>query len=156
MQTSKPAFTLMETGIVMVIVALIAVVVVPRLASAGDDPQARAQRAADDLKEIAATFRAYRATHGYWPPEAPTGQMPPEMRSQFSSANPFAAPTPLGGRYDYDHFKDQPAICIAIRTAPDSPAPSIADAQMLDAIIDDGVLSTGNFRTSVQGGYVYA
>jgi len=153
----RPGYTRLEIALTMVIVVLIALLVVPRLAAADTDPtQARITKAADDLRFLADTFRTYRKAHGYYPPDTATGQTPPEMRTRFATANPFAAPTPIGGRYDYDRFPNLPPVCIAIRAATDSPEPTLADALALDAHLDDGVLTTGNFRTSKFGGYIWA
>jgi type II secretory pathway pseudopilin PulG len=153
MTKTTRAFAMMEIGIVVAIVGLLAFLVVPRFASAGEDE--RVKQAAVDLGEIAKGFNIFRRSNGYWPPETNPGQMPPEMRSAFPGGNPFAGACPIGGVYDYDNAKDESAVIIAIKNAPGSPAPSMSEAQQLDALIDDGDLRTGNFR-AVDGGYAYA
>ena len=153
MNRSQHAFTFVEAAVVVAFVGLLAVVVVPRFAGAGQDT--RVFDTADRLQQIAGAFDRFRASNGYWPPEIEAGQMPPEMRSAFRDFNPFAQPTPIGGLYDYDNHKDQPGVIIAIRPAPGYPAPSAANARSLDALLDDGDLRTGNFR-AVGDAYAYA
>lgn len=153
MNRALHAFTFVEAAVVVVIVGLLAVIVVPRFAGAGEDN--RAFKAAEDLQQIAGSFDRFRASNGYWPPEIGPGQMPPEMRSAFRDFNPFAQPTPIGGLYDYDNAKDEGAVIIAIKTASGTAAPNVDDARAIDALLDDGNLRTGNFR-AMSDGYAFA
>lgn len=137
----------------VVVLGLLAVLVVPRFASAGEDN--RAIDTAERLRQIVGAFDRFRASNGYWPPEIDAGRMPPEMRSAFREHNPFAGATPIGGVFDYDNPADGGVLVIAIRASAQHPLPTVADAMALDGLIDDGDLRTGNFR-SLGDGYAYA
>lgn len=145
---------MVEFSVVGVVVAIITVMIVPRFAQADD--RSRVTATVQDLLGMTRTFELFKSSHGYWPPDTRVGQMPPEMRSVFGEANPFAKPCPIGGVYDYDNHPSDRTIRISIRATYDTPAPSIADAQALDAELDDGVLSTGNFRAMDDGSFAYA
>lgn len=150
----KRGFTMIELSVVGAVVAIIALMIVPRLAQAQDDSRVAGSAAA--LRDMARTFELFSSSNGYWPPEIDAAQMPPEMRSLFSGDNPFLKPCPIGGVYDYDNPPNAPFVAITIRPTPDAPPPTITDAQALDAALDDGVLSTGNFRSIGNGAYTYA
>lgn len=147
------AFTMTEIAVVSVVVGSLAVFFVPRFAGAGEDT--RHADAAMALQQIAGAFDRFRRSNGYWPPEIGAGRMPPEMRSSFREHNPFAGPTPIGGVFDYDNLPSESALIIAIRGSREHPLPGVSDAMMLDSLLDDGNLRTGNFRL-LGDGYAYA
>lgn len=156
-RVTRRGFSLVELGVVLVVLAGLAIIIVPRLAAADDDETQRVTQAGEDLRRLASAFTDYHRSHGYWPPDAGLSQTPPEMRWGFEDANPFAAPCPIGGRYDYDNIGDEMILRISIRPAADAPMPAVALAQALDAAIDDGVLTSGNFRVLPDNaGYTYA
>lgn len=153
----RRGFSLVELGVVLVVLAGLAIIIVPRLAAAEDDDAQRVAEASEDLRRLASAFTKYHSAHGYWPPDAGPSQTPPEMRWGFDDANPFAAPCPIGGRYDYDNLTGESILRISIGPAADAPMPSVSMAQALDAAIDDGVLTSGNFRVLPDNaGYTYA
>lgn len=150
---SNHAFTLIEVVVVLTVIAVLAAMFIPRLAGAEEDT--RVVATAHDLTSMAKAFDYYKTTNGYWPPDSEPGQMPPEMRGKFKTGNPFENRSPIGGVYNYENLKDSPAIFIAISATPAAPAPNLIDAQMLDTYMDDGNLSTGNFRAT-ETGYAFA
>ena len=147
-------FTFTELFVVLLTIGLIAAIVVPRFASASTPNPVVA--AGDDIIEIARAVEYYNASKGTWPSETDTGVLPPELAMTFRSENPFAQPCPIGSRYDYDYITINKSNAILISLLPDAsaPAPTITDAQALDAYLDDGVLSTGRFQASGSG-YAY-
>jgi len=146
-------FRRIETGIAIGVLAVCAVVFIPRDASASDRSRVRA--AGDELRQLADTFRRYRRDNGYYPPDTVVGMRPPEMRSRFSDHNPFQGLTPIGGQYDYEHHDGSPVLSISIVGSEIIAPPTLDDARALDAYIDDGDLRAGNFR-AIDGGFTYA
>ena len=151
---TKKAFTMVEMAVVVTMIGILAVLVVPRLASAEED--SRIAAAAEDLQRISQAFEYYRSNHGYWPPDTAVGRMPPEMRPVFKNGDPFEKLCPIGGVYDYENVRSQKHISIRIRSTMQVQAPQMVDAQALDEYLDDGVLNTGKFRSTSGGGYTYS
>ncbi len=150
---TRSAFTVIEVVVVITIIAVLAAMFVPRLASAESDTRILAT--ADDLQKMAKVFDYFKSSNGYWPPDTEAGVMPAEMRSAFKSGNPFMRSTPIGGVYNYENLKDSTTIFIAIHATDSVPLPDVIDAQLLDEHIDDGSLATGNFRKT-KTGYAFA
>lgn len=153
MRNQRIAFTLVEVMVVVVVLGVLAMVVVPRFATARSDSSVTA--AAEDIKGIVRAIEFFNASKGYWPIDTKAGQVPPEVKSQFKSDNPFEKPCPIGGVYDYDNIASNNAIFLTIRSTSSISAPNIVDAQALDAYLDDGILNQGKFRSTSSGGYTY-
>ncbi len=147
-------FTIIELVVVIMVIGVLAAMVVPRYVGAQSDTRVTA--AGEDILGIVKSFEYFNANNGYWPAETSTGVLPPEIQSQFTRENPFLKASPIGGAYDYDNTASNNGrtISIAIRGTSTSPAPTIIDAQALDAYLDDGVLNTGRFQTTTSG-YAY-
>ncbi len=143
-----------ELMVVIVVIGILAALLVPRYVGAQTDTRVAA--AGEDILGMVRAFEYFNANNGYWPADTSAGVMPPESRTQFKRENPFEKPCPIGGVYDYDYVvtKNARVVSISVRDSLNSPAPSIVDAQGLDAYLDDGVLNTGRFR-KIYGGYTY-
>jgi type II secretory pathway pseudopilin PulG len=111
----------------------------------------------------AAAFRAYIEQNGSAPATANTGEVPAGM-AEFFGALDWSSPSPVGGAFRW-------VASAETKTAPADSTPSIRggtitltafspstpltlsteDLLLIDRQIDDGNLSTGNFRTGFNG-----
>ena len=154
MRYKAQGFTLLEVGVVVMTIGILAAIVAPKFASAKDETKIVA--VAEDINSISQALIYFQSNKGYWPADTAPGKVPPEIVALFSQGEElFSTPTPIGGVFDYENIKTNNTVLIIIRSTLTTPAPSIVDAQALDAYLDDGVLNTGNFRATVGGGYAY-
>ena len=153
----RTGFSKLETLLTCGLVGVVAVVVIPRYAGAADT--SHVDQAHDELVRLADIIKRHSASNGYYPPDSVVGKLPPELRSRVSSAfdgrDPFRGLTPIGGQYDYELPTESGPISINIMGSSIIEPPSAEDAVLLDAMIDDGDLLTGNFRVT-RGGFAYA
>jgi prepilin-type N-terminal cleavage/methylation domain-containing protein len=130
------AFTLVEIMIVVVIIGLLAAIALPAFQRVRE--KARLSRMANDLRVFAQAFDTYLLEQGAWPADAAPGVIPTELVGRLP--NTFAQPTPLGGLYEWDNEVGLKSITLYNLTA------TVAQVTKLDAMIDDGNASTGNFQ----------
>lgn len=142
------AFSLTEIMVVITIISLLAAIGMPTLKSAKRRTVATA--IANDLRTFAAAFDTHVHETGTWPVETDVGVTPPEVASRLNSGA-WLRITPLGGKYNWDnnqmHAGQRYRAAIAISST--SASSVISDLDLLesvDKIIDDGNLTTGNFR----------
>jgi prepilin-type N-terminal cleavage/methylation domain-containing protein len=132
-------FTLVELIAVIVVLAILAAVAVPRYF----DYRQRATVAAvtRDLKVIAYAYRQYRYVNGEWPGNFSSGVMPTGLEP-FLEGNRFARPTPIGGIYDADgeiYGAGRPSFSLIGITRVSSEATML----LIDQAIDNGNLDSG-------------
>jgi prepilin-type N-terminal cleavage/methylation domain-containing protein len=151
MRMMRGGFTLFEVMIVVVMLGILAALFIPRFAVAHSDTKVVAT--GEDLLGIVRAVEIFNTNNGYWPVDTPAGKMPYEIKSQYKGENPFETPSPIGGIFDYDNIMttNTKAIRVSIRSSFTEDPPSTVDAQALDAYLDDGVLNTGKFQSSVEG-----
>ncbi|MDF7823877.1 hypothetical protein P4B35_07615 [Pontiellaceae bacterium B12227] len=84
-----------------------------------------------------------------YPPDRTPGVMPPGMAGYFSGIE-WREETPIGGRWDWDYKQFGVTAAISVY------GPNWGDEHMkeIDSQLDDGNLSTGQFRKR-SGGYMY-
>lgn len=135
-------FTLVEIMIVVVIIGLLAALAIPAFQ--------RVQRASqnarviNDFRVFAQAFEIYNSQNGAWPANAGSGVVPSSpvsMSGDFKVAS-WQAVTVVGGRWNWDNnisSGGNAGICIAAFTC------TQAQLEEIDAKIDDGDLTTGNF-----------
>jgi prepilin-type N-terminal cleavage/methylation domain-containing protein len=141
-QRSSGGFTLVELIAVIVVLAILAAVAVPRYFDY--QQRAVATRMARDINVFYYALRAYRRDNGAAPPEAGGGYgSPPELR-------PYLERSPIGSSphrnwyYLYQTVHNaQGQMGVDINNDPNPATQPIMIA--LDGIIDDGNLSTGTF-----------
>ncbi len=125
--------------IVVVIIGLLAAVAVPAISKV----QRRSQnsRAVNDLRVFAQAFETFAMENGGWPPNVGPGVVPAGMSGTFKT-DVWVAPTIVGGRWNWDKNLNGFTAAISIS----NPTASAAQMTEIDAMIDDGDLSTGHFQ----------
>lgn len=138
----------MEIMVAVTILGLLITLSVPafaRLRAASQN-----NRLISDIRIFAQAFESYSATNGTWPPTTPVGSLPAGMTGEFRSSDWLIELNSVGGRWAWDRDANGFRAAIAIVGV------SVPEAQMedVDVKIDDGNLSTGNFR-KVDGRFLW-
>ena len=141
-QRTANAFTLVEIMIVVVIIGLLAALAIPAFQRV--QTAARVSRIANDFRVFTNAFEIYNSENGFWPNNAGAGVVPTTpipMNGDFKVGN-WTATTAIGGRWNWDRNISgiNAGLSISGFTVPDS------ELIALDAKIDDGDLTTGNFQ----------
>jgi type II secretory pathway pseudopilin PulG len=134
--------------VVITIISLLAALGMPTLKSVRR--RSVATVLANDLRTFAAALDAHVHETGAWPTEVDAGVMPLEAASRINSGS-WLRPTALGGQFNWDnnqvHAGTRFRAAIAITsTSVSAVVPDLDLLESVDRIIDDGNLSTGNFR----------
>jgi len=138
-------FTLVEIMIVVVIIGLLAAIAIPAFERV--QTKAKASRLANDFRQFHDAFQRYNLDNGGWPPAQTTpgpatGALVDYLPSAWGNASP------LGGAYTWSGSTGR------IRLRGTSASTTVM--QGVDAIIDDGDLTTGDFTAMVgSGNYHY-
>lgn len=137
----RVGFTLVEVMILVVIIGLLAGMAMPAFQKARISTQNT--RVSNDLRVFREGFSNYSLDEGQWPPDSAPGEMPPQLEG-YVTATVFEARTVVGGRYDWN-FQDgaYEASIAMVDTFMDQ-----SQALDIDARVDDGDLSTGQFRAN--------
>jgi prepilin-type N-terminal cleavage/methylation domain-containing protein len=137
-------FTLVEILLAVTIIGLLAAFIIPVFNIAIRSRENA--HCASKLRQVVAAFTMYRSEMGSYPADRNPGVIPPEMTDYFAELNIddwWSSPTELGGGWDWDngyHYNYSVSIS--------APTKSAVQLTEFDKLIDDGVLSTGNFRQS--------
>lgn len=110
----------------------------------------RAASFARDIRTLSAATETYIMESGLWPPDTSSGVFPSEMAGYFSERF-FETKTPMGGNWDFEQFDSGITSGVGV----DSPTLLEEDILKADAIIDDGSLSSGQFRKIADGRYYW-
>ncbi len=98
----------------------------------------------NDLRVFAQAFDTYAAQNGTWPPNVGPGVVPPGLSTADFKVSVWQTPTPIGGQWNWDDNLSfggfTAGISISNFTCTD------VQLQEIDAMIDDGDLTTGNFQ----------
>lgn len=137
----RRAFTLVEIMIVVVIIGLLAAMGIPAFQRV--QQRSQAARVANDFRQFDSAFQRYALESGTWPGATGMGLIPTGMSGYLPEA--YTMVSPLGGQYLWTG----PSQHIVLRgtQATDSVM------QQVDAVLDDGVLTTGNFRKIGAGNF---
>ncbi len=141
------AFTLVEIMIVVVIIGLLAALAIPAMTRV--QRNAKVTRFVSDLRTFSQAFEAHASTNGGWPPDGVPGSFPTGMTGDLKTAA-WSGETSLGGRWDWDFQQFGVTAGISVHR----PTATIELLREVDRKIDDGDLSTGNFRERSDG-YIY-
>lgn len=141
--SASRGFTLIEILGVVVILAIIAVLVIPTFAEANYN--SRQTVFATDIKIFADAAWFYTMKTGEYLPTTASGVCPAGLETYIDSKK-YTRPTTIGGLWDCetDTFGIKSGIGVDFGSTGDNPG----DTYMLgiDALFDDGNLSTGQFR----------
>lgn len=140
---NEQGFTLIELLVVVAIIGILASVALPNFS----DYRRRANIAAtaSEIRGLISTFYAYDAENGKFPDDF-HNMLPAGMR-KYISQDFWSAATPMGGYYNWEGENFYPYSAVSIYNCP---APT-SELRTLDAMLDDGNLATGKFRTGVNG-----
>ena len=148
----RSAFTLVEMVIVGAIVGLVATLALASFAKARRMSNEKAL--VEDLRILSGAIQTWAQNNGGMPGNGPTGGLPVGMTADDFKGVPWAAVTPLGGHWDFDSGSPcnncGGAVTVIIATDPTDPT-----WKEVDALIDDGNLTTGNFRIIRSDRYSY-
>ena len=141
-RTTK-GFTLVEIMVVVVIIGLLACLAIPGYLRV----QRRSQnsRVVNDIRVFSQAFETYATQNGAWPNNAGPGVVPAGLGTADFKVSVWQSPTTIGGVWNWDLNVNTPAgpvtgISISNFTCDDTQLAEI------DAMIDDGDLSTGLFQ----------
>ena len=142
------AFTLVEVMTSIMIMSICVAVLVPRLTKT--KRQAQATTLINDLRTFAAAFDAYAQEKGAFPVEVAAGVVPAEMTDRLNNTA-WRRTTPIGGQYNWDNNQTHYGTLYraVIQISETASAPLVQDVELwelIDRLMDDGNLATGNFR----------
>jgi prepilin-type N-terminal cleavage/methylation domain-containing protein len=132
-RNASAGFTLVEIMIVVVIVGLLAAMALPAFQRSRQRSQAA--RLTNDFRQFESAFQRYLMENGQGPAATGMGLVPTGMAGYLPTA--YTNPSPLGGGYIWSGPSSN--IVLSGSIANDSLM------QLVDAALDDGVLTTGNF-----------
>ena len=144
---SSTGFTLVEIMIVVVIIGLLASLAIPGIQKV--QLRSKNSRFVNDLRVFTQAFETYSLENGSWPPNGGPGVVPAGLTTRLQTSV-WTAPTVLGGNWNYDRDINGIAVAVSLSGSP------VDDTRMtqIDAMIDDGDLSTGNFQ-KIGGRFMY-
>jgi len=143
----KNGFTLIEIMIVVAIIGLLAAFGIPNMLQAGQET--RASRFAREIQNAGHAFVQYAFDHGKYPADKNPASMPSGM-AEYLDGFPWSDETVIGGYWDWDFNVFGVTAGVSVK----SPAWSSELMVEIDEKMDDGNLSTGQFRQR-SGGYIY-
>ena len=143
------AFTLIEIMIVVSIIALLAAIAVPAFMRA----RKRAQNAKfiNALRIATGAIEQYAIEHSRYPVDANRGVVPQGLANYLGKTSDWTGSTPIGGQWDWNFnvYGVTAAVCVV------NPTAGTEQLQEIDSEYDDGDLTTGRFRNTASGRYVY-
>ena len=130
--------------VVVVIIGLLVSLALPAFKRVQE--RSHASRMANDFRQFAAAFQQYALENGTWPAGTTvTGALPAGMAGCLPAA--YAQPSALGGGYTWSG----PTARLRLVNVTNATCDPILTR--VDALIDDGKLTTGDFTSMVSGGY---
>ncbi len=136
-------FTLVEIMVVVVIIGLLAALAIPAIRRSQRSSQNT--RVINDFRVFTQAFEIFNTNNGGWPVTAAPGVTPnlPTAITDTLKASSWESTTIIGGLWQWDNSLTSTGtagICIIGFTCTDE------QLQQIDAKLDDGNLSTGNFQ----------
>ncbi|CAE7357387.1 xcpT [Symbiodinium necroappetens] len=137
---ARKAFTLVEILIVVVILGILAAIVVPKFSSASE--QSAQTAFVTTLNELVKVANLSYTMSGQYPVEHTFGMMPTEYDTWLDSGE-WGTTTPIGGNWD---VISGGAVTFGVGVFFPTSPPTDAFMAQIDALYDDGVLTTGAFQ----------
>lgn len=139
---------LVELLVVVAIVSLLMAMVAPVYVKIQRRAQATAM--ANDFRVFAAAFQSHSHEVGAWPPEVAAAAIPPGITALEMRAKDWTRITQIGGHFDWERAQIHNGITYtaALAIVDTGDAPLLINIDMftlLDEMLDDGDLATGNF-----------
>jgi prepilin-type N-terminal cleavage/methylation domain-containing protein len=156
MMPSRRAFTLVELIAVIVVLAILAGVAVPRFFDTST--RARAASIASSFKVIARSVIAYHRDNGAWPADIQPSICPQEILA-YMEPDIWLKPTAVNMDLDFENWdspqweQPTPAVGISLRswTTPTPTSDHASVMLLVDQQMDDGNLSTGRLQRRTYG-----
>jgi prepilin-type N-terminal cleavage/methylation domain-containing protein len=147
MKRKRGAFTLVEIMVVVAIIGLLSAIAIPSFVKSRQNSQNT--RFIADVRVAADAFIQYNLRVGGYPPDGLPGVVPQGMDVDLGRMR-WTERTSIGGQWDWDYNQFGYTAGVSVY----QPNRTVAEMQAIDLQIDDGNLSTGNFRQRAQG-YIY-
>jgi type IV pilus assembly protein PilA len=130
-----------EIMIVVVIIGMLAALAIPGYMRVQRHSQN--SRVVNDLRVFSQAFETYATQNASWPANAGPGVVPPGISSADFRVSAWQSTPTIGGQWNWD-LNIVPGVTAGISISNFT----CSDAQLaeIDAMIDDGNLSTGNFQ----------
>lgn len=132
-------FTILEIMVVVTIIGLIASIAIPAYSKSRQS--SIVARTANDFRQFADKFQIESLSSGDWPADGLPATIPLGMEVELHDGN-WGAETAIGGYWDWDYSTYGVTAAVSI----DQPAVDEETMAQIDALIDDGNLSTGQLR----------
>jgi len=133
-------FTLLELMIVIAILADIVAIAMPSFIRSRKFAQNT--RFLSDLRTAVDGFEMYATERNSYPPNSGAG-IPPAGMQQYLANLDWAAPTSIGGNWNWDNNRNGSVAAVGVEFHGDGDDVRMAD---IDDRIDNGILTTGGFR----------
>ena len=143
----RSGFTLVEILFVVIILGILATTVLANIK--GSNREAENATFAKNLKSFMTLFDMQYQRSGIYPADATPGVAPVEMADALGGTN-WSTPTPVGGQWDWD----ENVFGVTAGVSVFQPGRTAAEMAEIDALVDDGDLSTGRFRSRTDG-YIF-
>jgi prepilin-type N-terminal cleavage/methylation domain-containing protein len=149
----RPAFTLIEIMIVVVLLSILAALAVPVIQTSTDEAEQIAFAA--DVRILADAAMRYRFENGRWLEDSATGTVP-QGWAPYIDVKKWTSLTPIGGSWDceLDSFGIKAAFGVDFVNGGGADR-SDAYMEEVDEIIDNGDLASGQFRKIAPGRYYF-
>ena len=147
----RRGFTLVEIAIAVIVVAILAVAVVPLVLETATN--SHRDEFVAELRSYIAAADLYRLRYHKLPEDSSTGVVPANL-SQYLDTSRWNDGTPLGGFWDFELNSYNCTSAVGVHFM-NVTVPNRSELAAIDAIIDDGNLSTGRFRQLATDRYYY-
>jgi len=142
-------FTFMELMMVIAIIGILAAIAIPNFIAYRR--KAEIAGVASNLKNFELGFMAYAIDQGDFPDDTHIVLPDLPIMANYIDSSAWSKPTPLGGTYNWEGPDIYPYAGISIFET----TASQKDLNFLDSLIDNGDLTSGNFRQTPDGRYTY-